>query len=91
MTRSHLTPSAIGKRARTLYDRDLKSRVETPENIGKEIVIDIMTGDFEIDDDGLAASHRLRSRHPQAILHGLRIGYDAVYALGGSELRRSDR
>jgi hypothetical protein len=90
MDQSELTPSAVGERARALYARALRSRVETPENIGKEIVIDIVSGDFEIDDKGMAASQRLRARRPQAVLYGMRIGYDAVYALGGSALRRTD-
>ena len=46
-------------------------------------MIDIETGDYEIDAVGMETSRRLRNRHPDAVLFGLRIGYDAVYALGG--------
>jgi hypothetical protein len=53
-------------------------------SIGKQIVIDVETGDYEIDSDGLAASRRLLAKHPDAALFGARIGYDAVYALGGA-------
>ena len=45
-------------------------------------------GDYNIDDDGLAARLRLMAKHEDATLYGLRIGYDAVYALG-SDLRRT--
>lgn len=73
----------IGRRGQQLYEESVRAKVETEENIGKQIVIDIETGDYEIDEDGLAASRRLLARHPGAALYGARIGYDAVYALGG--------
>lgn len=66
-----------------LYQARIRHQVETPENIGREIVIDIDSGDYEIDADGMAADRRLRSRRPHARFYGARIGYDAVYAIGG--------
>ncbi len=73
----------IGRRGQRLYEESIRAKVETEPNIGKQIVIDIETGDYDIDEDGLAASRRLLARHPGAALYGARIGYDAVYALGG--------
>lgn len=73
----------IDRRGEELYEKRLRRLVETPENIGREIVIDVETGDYEIDTDGMAASRRLLARHPGAALYGARIGYDAVYTLGG--------
>jgi hypothetical protein len=73
----------IGRRGQELYEQSIRPRVETEGNIGKQIVIDIETGDYEIDDDGLAASRRLLVKHPGAALYGARIGYNAVYTLGG--------
>jgi hypothetical protein len=73
----------IGRRGQELYERTIRPLVETEENIGKQIVIDVETGDYEIDDDGLAASRRLLAKHPDAALFGARIGYNAVYTLGG--------
>ena len=73
----------IGRRGQQLYEDSIRAQVETEQNIGKQIVIDIETGEYEIDEDGLAASRRLLARHPDAALYGARIGYDAVYALGG--------
>ena len=73
----------IGRRGQQLYEQSLRSQVEIEENVGKQIVIDIETGEYEIDEDGLAASRRLLAKHPGAALYGARIGYDAVYALGG--------
>jgi hypothetical protein len=73
----------IGRRGQELYEQSIRPQVETEENVGKQIVIDIETGDYEIDDDGLAASRRLLAKHPGAALYGARIGYNAVYTLGG--------
>ena len=71
-----------GERARELYER-LRPEVETSENIGKLIVMDVDSGDYEIDEMGIASSRRLQERHPEATLYALRIGYEAVAALGG--------
>jgi hypothetical protein len=77
----------IGRRGQEIYDQKLRPHVETEENIGKIISIDIETGDYEIDDDLIKAGDRLLARHPGAALYGARIGYDAVYAIGGSPKR----
>jgi hypothetical protein len=83
MPHPRISAQEIDRRGQELYERQIRAQVETPENLGKQIVIDVETGDYEIDNDGLAASHRLLAKHPAAALYGLRIGYNAVYTLGG--------
>jgi hypothetical protein len=83
MGHSRFSLEEIGRRGQELYERAIRPLVETKENVGKQIVIDIETGDYEIDEDGLAASRRLLAKHPGAALFGARIGYNAVYTLGG--------
>ena len=83
MPHPRLTGEEIVKRGQSLYEREIRPVVEHPHNIGKQIVIDVETGDYEIDDDGLAASRRLLAKHSNAALYGARIGYNAVYSLGG--------
>lgn len=83
MSHPRISDDEIDQRGQKVYEERIRSLVETPEIIGKQIVIDVETGDFEIDEDGLAASRRLLARHPGAALYGLRIGYNAVYSLGG--------
>ena len=82
MPHPRFSPEETDRRGMELYEQQIRSQVETEENIGKIIVIDIETGEYEIDTDGLAASHRALSRHPGAALLGLRIGYDAVEGFG---------
>ena len=78
-----LTDAEMDRRGQQLYQNTLRASVETPENIGKQIVMNVETGAFEIGDDGLAASRRLLARDPDAPLYGLRIGFNAVYTLSG--------
>lgn len=77
----------IARRGEEIYKHQIRDKVETDENIGKIIVIDIETGDYEIEDAGLEASRRLRAKNPDAALLGLRIGYDVVDSFGGAPLR----
>jgi hypothetical protein len=83
MPHPRLRDAEIDRRGQEMYEQYIRAKVETAENIGKQIVIDVETGAYEIDSDGLAASRRLLVKHPEAALFGARIGYDAVYALGG--------
>jgi hypothetical protein len=87
MGHPRISDEEIDRRGASLYEGSIRPLVETEANIGKHIVIDVETGDYEIDSDGLAASHRLLARHPGAGLYGARIGYDAVYALNGALTR----
>ena len=74
----------IARRGKTLYEQSIRAQVETEDTVGKLVSIDIETGDFEIGDDrSLDAPRRLLAKHPGAAIYTLRIGYNAVYALGG--------
>lgn len=74
----------IARRGQDLYNRSIRSQVEMRENIGKIIAIDLDTGNYEIDDNLLAAIDRLHAQFPDAIVWAERIGFNAVYAVGGS-------
>ena len=93
MPHPRISSEDIHRRGNEIYESVLRAQVETPENIGKQIVIDVETGDFEIGEingNGLAISHAVLARHPGAALLGLRIGYNAVYSLGGVLTRTVD-
>lgn len=53
MPHSRFSSEEIARRGRELYEHTLRDLVETEENIGKIISIDIETGDYEIDADPL--------------------------------------
>lgn len=81
-----LSNEEIAKRAEELDEQNIRAHVEDAYK-GKIIVIDIDSGDYEIDEFSLPAAHRLKAKHPDATLYALRIGYDAVYTLGGALTR----
>jgi hypothetical protein len=89
MPHSRFSREEIERRGEQLYDQTLREKVETEENIGKIIAIDIETGDYEIGEDLLQTGRRLLARHPDAATWTKRIGYNAVYALGGAVTRTS--
>jgi hypothetical protein len=82
-----LSNEEIDRRGEALYAQRIRSLVETDANQGKMMVIDVETGDYEVDDDGLAASDWILARHPDAAMYALRIGCDAVYSFGGAPVQ----
>ena len=68
----------ICDRGKEIYEKQIRAMVE-PQETGKFIVIDIESGDYEIDWKGLVASRRLRERHPDAIGYLGKVGRDAAY------------
>ena len=82
-----LNKEEINRRGKELYENIIRSQVETVENIGKIISINVETGEYEIGDDLIVTSLRLREKQPDATLWGERIGFNAVYAVGGTLIR----
>jgi hypothetical protein len=77
-----LTTEEVARRGQELYERKIRHKVE-PEQIGRFLVVDIESGDYEVADDDLSASDRMLARRPEARLYGLRVGRDYAYRLGG--------
>jgi hypothetical protein len=87
MPYSTLSSQEIARRGKELYDRSIRAKVETEENIGKIISINVETGDYEIGYDLVETSLRLRAKQADSALWGERIGFNAVYAVGGTLVR----
>ena len=78
------------RRAHETYDAKLRPIVDTPENLGKMIIFNIETGDYEIGDKmGIEANRKMQARNPGIELAGFRIGYRSVDTFGG--IRRRER
>jgi len=80
--------SGLSERAETIYAERLRHIVENEHNIGKMLILEVESGDYEIDKLGIESAHKLQARHPGAELFGIRIGYTTAYAFDG-ELERS--
>ena len=77
----------LAERGKSLYESQIRSRVELPENVGKIVALDTQSADFELDSDLVAAGDRLRERHPDAAIWFTRVGYKTAFAVGGALTR----
>jgi hypothetical protein len=82
-----MSPDETAQRGKQLYEAKIRRLVETLETIGKIVAIDVDSGDYEVDSDVLAATRRLKARHESATVWAERIGYNAVFAVGGARTR----
>lgn len=84
-----LSHEEAGQIAERLYKESIRQQVEKEENIGKMVLIDVESGDYEVDENGLEACKRLNERHQNITrLHGIRIGYNVAVSFGGDLMER---
>jgi hypothetical protein len=72
-TQPRYSKEEFARRGDEIYERDIRHLVE-PKRNGEFVLIDIATGDYEVDADEMAASERLLSRLPNAQVWFRRIG-----------------
>lgn len=72
----------VAIRGEAMYEQQIRPMVES-QNKGKYLVLDIETGEYEINQDDLVATKRAMAKRPDAVLYGLRIGHRAAHRLGG--------
>jgi hypothetical protein len=77
----------ITKRGKELYENSLRTQIETAENIGKIVSINVETGEYEIGDDLIITTRRLQAKQADAPIWAGRMGFNAVYAVGGTLIR----
>lgn len=88
MARSSLIREEIARLGKEIYQKRIRPQVETVENIGKIISIDVETGEYAIGTDPLITSRQLQAKHPDAAIWTERIGFNAVYEISeSSEMR----
>lgn len=64
----------FARRGEEIYDRDIHTQMR-PEDKGKFVLIDIETGDYELDWDEMAAGDRLFARRSDAQVWMRRVGF----------------
>ncbi|HTE20384.1 MAG TPA: hypothetical protein VK689_18625 [Armatimonadota bacterium] len=85
MSQPEYSGEEIVRRGHVLYEQEIRHRVET-ENCGKYLIINVATGDYEMDADHLAASDRAAGKYPNAPLFAMRIGYRTLGRIGARRL-----
>ena len=73
--------SALGK---MIYRKKIRPLL-TEADIGKYVIVDVYSGDYEVDEWSVEADLRLRARAPDACGYILRVGYSAGVFLGWHE------
>ena len=79
----------IARRGQEIYARVVRPTL-TEEDVGKFVVLDIESEDFEMGSDTLTTVHRLLERRPDAQNWLERVGYVAAHRIGGSLRRREE-
>lgn len=81
---TELSPSELKIEARGLriYREKIRDLVY-PQETGKVLAIDVDSGEYEMDDDDMAAWQNLTARCPDAVVWFKRVGYQTVDAFGG--------
>ena len=82
MARPDLTSEEIAALGTKIYQENIRPLM-TKADIGKFVLIDVNSGEYEIDERDAEASVRLHRRLPDAFGFGLRVGYSAAYFFGG--------
>jgi hypothetical protein len=79
--RPRYSKEEFARRGDAIYDRDLRPILE-PDRNGEFVVIDIETGEYEVDADEMAASDRLLARVPDAQMWLRRVGLKYAHRFG---------
>lgn len=82
MSETNYSPPSVAARGEAIYEQQLRAELENKHR-GEYLVLDVRSGEYEVDRDDLTATRRLKTRCPDALVYGLRIGYPAAYRLGG--------
>ena len=83
-------PGEVTALGEAIYREQVRSLVEPIER-GTFVVIDVETGDYEVDPKDAAATRRLLKRRPTAVTYGVRVGHRAAYShAGGFRMPKQD-
>ncbi len=76
-------PARLGQE---LYEQEIRAAIDEAKDRGKMLVINVETGEYEMDTDDVAAAKRAKARFGSAALFAMRVGHPAAYRLGGRSL-----
>ena len=80
----------IAIRGEAIFRERIQQLVGTAEK-GSFVVIDVETGDYEVDKGDAAATRKLLDRRPGAVTYAIRVGHRAAYShVGGFRAPKAD-
>jgi hypothetical protein len=78
-----LSSEEVAQQAMKLYEFSIRDAVEIEGNIGKMVIIDVETGKYQVDLNGIESARNLRQHNPTARLFGIKIGYNVAASFSG--------
>jgi fructose-1,6-bisphosphatase len=78
-----LTTEEVVAAGLRIYEQKIRLLVETPENIGKMLTLDVETGEYKIGMNSIEGAIELKQNRPMARLFTVRIGHDVGVSFGG--------
>ena len=81
-TKRRYPKEEIIERGQVIFEKEVKSQLKGRDPMDY-VVIDIETGEFEVDANNLAACDRLRERNPDAQIYARRVGSRVLHHFGG--------
>ena len=56
------------QRGEAIYEAQIRQQI-SPEDAKKYVTLDVLSGDYEVDENSITAGRRLRERRPDAVIH----------------------
>jgi hypothetical protein len=84
-----LSSEEVAQQAIKLYEVSIRDAVEIEDNIGKMVIIDVETGKYQVDLNGIESARNLRYQNPTARLFGIKIGYNVAASFSGVMERKN--
>ncbi len=88
MPHPRYSSSEIVERGQALFEQKILQGLDDADR-GKMLVLDIETGEYELDRDELAALMRARQKRPEAPFYVVRVGHPTAFRLGRKALVRA--
>lgn len=76
-------PEEVARLGDAIYEQSVLPQAG-PDDHGRFVAIDIVSGDYDIDREELVATDRLRARHPEAQIWLRRIGSRYAHRIGAA-------
>ena len=81
MIQHDMPKEEVVARGKQIYNEKLRAQLER-DHLGRFVVIDVLSGDFEVGDDDAQAFLKILERHPDALSYGVRVGQETAYRFG---------
>jgi hypothetical protein len=85
MPHPRYSSAEIVQRGQALYEQQIRAQVEA-SHPGQFLILDIETGDYEIDAEDVRALQRAKAKHPEGAFYIVRVGSPTAYRLGAQPL-----